>query len=153
METRAQRRRLWYGLGAYILCDALCVGMGMGVPIFCILLGLPLGWLVVQRILPRDMPLARALGRVLAYAALAAAITLVGMALLWLPFARVLFIPGYDLVETGIPMILYEPRASTIGWVVLMVVISPFLQMLTALFGAHLALLWSHRRDGLPARP
>jgi hypothetical protein len=55
--------------------------------------------------------------------------------------AALLFDPSADLVETGIPMILYEPKASLIGWLVLMIVLSPFLQFLMALFGAHLALL------------
>jgi hypothetical protein len=28
----------------YALADIFCLGMGMGVPIFCIVLGLPAGW-------------------------------------------------------------------------------------------------------------
>ena len=31
-------------LGIYVFVDIICIGMGMGVPFFCILLGLPLGW-------------------------------------------------------------------------------------------------------------
>ena len=30
--------------------DIVCVGAGMGVPIFCILLGLPVGWYIARRI-------------------------------------------------------------------------------------------------------
>jgi hypothetical protein len=33
-------------------------------------------------------------------------------------------------------MILYTPRASFIGWIILMVLISPFLQFLMTLFGS-----------------
>jgi hypothetical protein len=47
-----------------------------------------------------------------------------------------LFEPGRDIANFGIPMILYEPLASFIGWIVLMVLISPLLQVLTTVFGA-----------------
>jgi hypothetical protein len=51
------------------------------------------------------------------------------------------FDPVADLANFGIPLILYDPTASFIGWLALMIVISPFLQFLMALFGAHLTLL------------
>jgi hypothetical protein len=58
-----------------------------------------------------------------------------------------LFDPGADLANFGIPLILYEPRASFIGWLVLMIVISPVLQLLTTLLGSHLALIrWARKR-------
>jgi ABC-type spermidine/putrescine transport system permease subunit I len=34
----------------YILVDLICIGAGMGVPLFCILLGFPLGWYITKRI-------------------------------------------------------------------------------------------------------
>jgi hypothetical protein len=47
-------------------------------------------------------------------------------------------------------MILYEPRASFIGWLVLMILISPVLQMLTTLFGSYLTLLgWLGKEEKL----
>ena len=46
------------------------------------------------------------------------------------------------------PLILYEPLASFIAWLVLMIVISPFLQFLMTLFGSHLTLLWWLSRSG-----
>ena len=47
-------------------------------------------------------------------------------------------------------MILYEPLASFIGWQVLMVLISPFLQLLTTLFGSYLAILgWLNKGTDL----
>ncbi len=36
-------KRRW-ALLLYAALDVICVGAGMGVPIFCILLGLPVGW-------------------------------------------------------------------------------------------------------------
>ncbi len=55
--------------------------------------------------------------------------------------------PAADLANFGIPPILYEPRASFIGWLVLMIAISPVLQLLTTLLGSHLALIrWATKR-------
>lgn len=75
-------------------------------------------------------------------AALTSAFTFVGMAVIWGRCIAMLFDPTADLANFGIPLILYEPAASFIGWVVLMIAISPFLQFLMTLFGAHLAWLW-----------
>ena len=55
--------------------------------------------------------------------------------------------PQADLANFGIPMILYGPQASFIGWLVLMIVISPFLQLLATLFGAHVTMLVWLRSD------
>ena len=41
----------------------------------------------------------------------------------------------------GHPFILYDPKISFIGWLVLMMFISPFLQLLTTIFGSYLTLL------------
>ena len=35
----------------YIIIDVLCVGLGMGVPFFSIILGFPVGWYLAKRIL------------------------------------------------------------------------------------------------------
>lgn len=115
--------------------------MGMGVPIFSILLGFIAGWLAVKFIINQISDPAQVLARVLTYAIVMAGFTFLAMLLVWGPFASNLFDPAKDLANTGIPMILFEPRASFIGWIVLMVVISPFLQLLTILFSAYLTLL------------
>ena len=127
----------------FILLDTVCVGMGMGVPFFCILFGFIVGWFLVKAITIPYTDILQVLQKVLRYAILAAGITCVEMLLLWLPLASYFFNPTKDLAETGIPMILYEPRASLIGWIILMIVISPFLQLLTILFSAHLTIIWS----------
>jgi len=125
----------------YIIVDTLCIGMGMGVPFFCILFGFIVGWLIANAITLTVVDVAQVFQKVLKYSILTSAFTLLGMIILWVPFARYLFDPTMDLANTGIPMILYEPQASFIGWIVLMVLISPFLQLLTTLFGAYLALI------------
>ncbi len=35
-------------LGVFVVVDTICMGMGMGVPIFNILLGIPVGWYVAE---------------------------------------------------------------------------------------------------------
>lgn len=129
-------------LAIFALLDLLCAGMGMGVPIFCILLGFPVGWYIARRITTRPFDTRQMLSETLAGAVLTSAFTFAGMALLWGRCISMLFDPGADLANFGIPQILYEPLASFIGWLVLMIVISPFLQLLMTLFGSHLTLLW-----------
>jgi hypothetical protein len=68
------------------------------------------------------------------------------MAVLWGPVTTMLFDPAADLANFGIPMILYEPLPSFIAWLVLMIFISPFLQLLTTLFASYLTLTVSTRR-------
>jgi len=133
-------RPLW-AFGIFALLDIICIGMGMGVPIFCILFGFLVGWFAVKYITATIAPIPQVFRRVLLYATLTASVTLLGMVVIWGPTISFLFDPGRDLANTGVPMILYEPMASFIGWLVLMIVISPFLQLLTTLFGAYLALL------------
>lgn len=134
-------RPLW-AFGIFVLLDIICIGMGMGVPFFCILFGLLVGWYIVRYITTTDTEIRSIFSKTLLYASVTAAISLFGMLMIWAPFAAsYLFDRGKDLANTGVPMILYEPLASFIGWLVLMIVISPFLQLLTTLFGSYLALL------------
>ena len=124
----------------FVVLDIICIGMGMGVPIFCILFGFLIGWFSVKYITTTTTEVRQVFRKVLLYALATSAVTLLGMIAIW-GFVTYLYGPGKDLANAGIPMILYEPLASFIGWIVLMVVISPFLQFLTTLFGSHLAML------------
>ena len=135
--------KLGWALAIFAFVDIVCTGMGMGVPIFCILLGLPVGWYIARRITTRPFDTRQMLSKMLLGAALTSAFTFVGMTLIWARCIVMLFDPTADLANFGIPLILYEPLASFIGWLVLMIVISPFLQFLMTLFGAHLTWLWS----------
>ena len=133
--------------GIYVFLDIICIGMGMGVPFFCILFGLPVGWYIVKRLTAEPAEMLTVFRKTLLYAAIAAAVTCLGMILIWGTLCVVtLSNPATDFVETGVPMILYEPKASFIGWIVLMIIISPGLQLLTTLFASHLTLLgWLNR--------
>jgi hypothetical protein len=125
----------------FILADVVFIGMGMGVPFFCILMGIPLGWFLVLYVTARNNDVRGVMWKVLVYAAIAAGITVMGMLIIWVPLSTMLFEPGNDLSTSGVPLILYEARASLIGWLALMIVISPVLQLLTTLLGAYLTLL------------
>lgn len=85
-----------------------------------------------------------------AYAIITSAFTVLLMAIIWLPAVLMLSDPTADLANYAIPMILYEPLASFIGWLVLMILISPFLQMLMTLFGAQVTLWLSKSKPAAP---
>ncbi len=140
--------KIGWALAIFAFLDTICMGLGMGVPIFCILFGLPVGWYIARRIATRPFDTRRMLSKMLLGAALTSAFTFVGMALLWGPWIARLFDPAANLANLGAPLILYEPVASFIGWLVLMIVISPFLQLLMTLLGSHLTLLWWLSRSG-----
>lgn len=125
----------------YVLIDLLCVGVGMGVPIFCILLGFPVGWYSTRRAVIGSKEIKDVLQKVLAYSITTSLFTLIIMAVIWGPTILMFFDPKADFKNFGIPMILYSPRISFIGWEVLMILISPFLQLLTTIFTAYLTLV------------
>lgn len=140
--------RIGWAFALFAFLDILCVGLGMGVPIFCILLGLPVGWYLARRIMPGARSTEQMLRKLLLGAALTSTLSLLLMAVLWGPSVAMLFDPAADLAEFGIPLILYEPLASFVGWLVLMIVISPFLQFLMTLFASHVTVLWQLSRSG-----
>lgn len=124
----------------YIAADLVCVGMGMGVPIFCIGLGFPVGWYIATRAIRVSSNVRQILRTVLLHAVATCLVTFVLMALLWGPTIQLLFDPTFDVANFGIPLILYDPTLSFVGWLVLMIFISPFLQLLTTLFSSYLTL-------------
>jgi len=130
-----------WALPVYLAADVVAVALGMGVPFFSILLGIPVGFVSAWRASRHARPTRAVLGRLLGEAALTAAFTFGLMAIIWGRVVPMLFDPSADLANFGIPMILYEPRASFVGWLVLMIVISPFLQVLVTLFAAVLTLI------------
>ena len=125
---------------AYIVIDGLCAALGMGVPFFCILLGFSVGWFGAARAWHFVPGHVGAMKRSLRYALLTSLVTLVIMAVAW---GRL------------VPLLLYEPKASLIGWLVLMILISPFLQFLMTMFGSFVTLLFVFNRwpEGPPRVP
>ncbi len=136
-----------WALAVFIVLDTICVGMGMGVPIFCILLGFLVGWYIARMVIATTGQIREVLRKLLLHAALTSAFTFVVMTVIWGRCIPMLFDPSTDFADFGIPLILYDPRASFIGWLILMIGVSPFLQLLATLFGSHLTLLNWLQRD------
>jgi hypothetical protein len=57
-----------------------------------------------------------------------------------------LFDPKADFKNFGHPMILYDPKLSFIGWLVLMIVISPFLELMASIFSSFITLKFDSRK-------
>lgn len=135
------RKNLWFYI-LFAVLDLIAVGAGMGVPIFAILLGFAIGWvapIVYKELLPETLSILR---RSLVVALLYSALTMILMLAIWSPSLAKLWDPTFDVANYGIPMILYEPRASFIGWMVLMILISPVLQFLVIVSVAALRIAW-----------
>lgn len=124
----------------YILIDIICVGAGMGVPIFCILLGFPLGWYITQRVTASTEQLYQKYYKIFKFSLLASIFTFILMLVIWGRTVPKFFDPSFDFQNFGLPDILYDPKISFIGWHILMIIISPFLQLLTTIFTAFLIL-------------
>jgi len=130
-----------------VLADFLFVGMGMGIPILNIAFGFIVGWYLMRWISVGTREPGEMLRSLLKYSCISAGVTFLGMAVIWGWSVKMLFDPHADIVDFGIPMILFEPRMSLIGWLALMIVISPFLQLLTTVFAGDLTFLWLYRRE------
>ena len=150
MNRLQEIKPLWAWL-IYALLDTIYVGLGMGVPFFTILFGFVVGWTIALRIGPEEQDIRVTLRKVLRCAALTSGFTLLLMAILWGRTIALLFDPAADLANFGIPMILYEPRASFIGWIVLMIFISPFLQFLMTVLGSVVTLSRRSREKAAPS--
>lgn len=135
-------RKFLMPLLVFVLLDLFAVGVGMGIPIFAICLGFVAGWFFPSILLNASSNLRQLLRLCLAAACLTSVFTFLLMLIIWGPLTRMLFDPSADIANFGIPMILYEPTASFIGWIVLMIVISPFLQAISSVFTSSLRLVW-----------
>lgn len=130
----------------YIILDLLCIGpFGMGVPFFSIIIGFPVGWYLAKRIYQPDLSVKILLKRIFKYAIITSGFTLILMLFIWGMFFPMLWDVNADFANFGIPMILYNPKASFIGWMFLMIIISPFLQFLTTIFAANLTMIRSDK--------
>ncbi len=131
----------------YCLADLFAVAMGMGVPIFAILLGFIVGWRIPKSFISENIDARGLLRKCTGMALIDSLFTFLVMLSLWGPSTRLLLNPNSDYVNFGIPMILYQPKASFVGWILLMIVISPFLQMLTILFSSVIRIIFMKTPD------
>ena len=132
--------RLWILLIIYIAICIILAGIGMGVPILNILSGFFIGWFSVLRVEKLYGDMRQKMSLIMIYNTVCAAITMGVMLAIWARTIPMVFAPLAELENFGHPMILFDPRLSFIGWLILMIIISPFLQLLTSVFSAFLAL-------------
>jgi hypothetical protein len=126
----------------YLFLDTLCVGAGMGVPVFAILIGFAVGWFLPRFLPPGPGGAKPSRKSIFRLASLFGGFTFAWMAILWLPALPMLWDPQADLANFGMPLLLFEPGSSFIAWEILVIAISPFLQVLAIIFGADLRLLF-----------
>ena len=131
------------------LLDVFAIGFGMGVPVFAILLGFPVGWWLARQRAAEGVSHS-SMRAALVWAGLLAGVSAVVLAIIWGPQVPNAFDPAFDAKEFGIPLILYTSRASTIGWLLLMMVISPLLQAMAVLTGAVVAFAMKPKQPGEP---
>lgn len=130
----------------YAALDIFCMGLGMGVPFFNILFGFLVGWFIIKWLTIGTSEVNEILMRLFVYSCITAGVTFLVMLLIWGWSASLLAGSEAEMENFGIPQILYEPRMSLIGWLVLMIVISPLLQLLTTVFAGNLTLLSLNRK-------
>uniref|UniRef100_A0A7C4CBL6 Uncharacterized protein n=1 Tax=candidate division WOR-3 bacterium TaxID=2052148 RepID=A0A7C4CBL6_UNCW3 len=151
--TRQTFGQHWLGaLIAYVLLDVLMVAAGLGVPSLCILLGLGVGWFGALRAEFFLQEIGAAMRRVLRYAAITAGVTFLLMVVAWWRYVPPLLDPVVDSGSMGVPLILYDPRLSLIGWLVGMFLVAPLAQFLATLAGAYLTFMFRLRRGWLKFR-
>lgn len=131
----------------YIICDILCVGVGMGVPVFCILFGFLSGWAIIKIIISQTSDLEKILEKSIKYGIVTILVTFLFMLIVWGGAIIVFLHNNYDFKNFGNPLILYDPKLSFIGWLVLMIVISPLLQLLTTVFSFYMTMIYIKKKD------
>lgn len=139
MKSVAAKRFRTAGL-IYAASDLICVALGMGVPVLCIFLGFVVGWFIVVQLSKEDRDLHRLFCRTWKYSLLSVAVTFTIMLVIWGRMFLLLFHTNVDYANIGIPLILYDPKLSFIGWLILMIFISPGLQLLTTIFAAYITI-------------
>ncbi len=131
----------WILILLSILIFTVLSGIGMGVPVLNILFGFVVGWYGTRRAQALYRDRKKRLPKIFIYSLFCAGVTLAIMLAIWGRTIPMIFDPAADLANFGHPMILFDPRISFIGWLVLMIVISPFLQLMASIFSAFITLM------------
>ena len=130
----------------FIVLDVLFAAIGMGVPILNILFGFFIGWYAAVRALNLYPEKTFIMKRTLVYNSFCAGFTFLIMVAIWGSTSILFLNESTDYANFGHPMILYDPKISFIGWLVLMIIISPVLQLLTSVFSSYLTLVFYRKR-------
>jgi hypothetical protein len=131
----------------YILIDIIFAGAGMGVPLFCILSGFPLGWYIAKRVSFSTEQIHQKYYKIFRFSLFAAVFTFIIMLIVWGSAILIHIHSASDIQNFGHPNILYDPEISFYGWLILMVIISPFLQLLVTIFAAFITLIRSEKKQ------
>ena len=139
--------RYWILIIFSVIIFVILSGIGMGVPIMNILFGFLVGWYSTRRVQILYNEQKKRFSKIFIYSLFCAGITLIIMLAIWGTTIQMLFDPTADLANFGHPMILFDPRASFIGWLILMIIISPILQLMTSIFSAFIILMKSRQNS------
>jgi hypothetical protein len=139
--------RYWILIIFSVIIFVILSGIGMGVPIMNILFGFFVGWYSTRRAQILYNEQKKRFSKIFIYSLFCAGITLIIMLAIWGTTIPMLFDPTADLANFGHPMILFDPRASFIGWLILMIIISPILQLMTSIFSAFTILMKSRQNS------
>ena len=144
MKSFLVRYVKWFAF--FGVLDVVATGMGMGVPVVAIALGFPAGYTAARRFGTDDSDTALRFGRVFSAGLLLYGFTMLMMAVIWIPSLVAGIRGSLEITRFGHPFFLYDPRMSFYGWMVLMIFVSPVLQLMAFLSAA----FWSFMR-GIPA--
>jgi prolipoprotein diacylglyceryltransferase len=131
----------------YAILDVIFTGMGMGVPIFCIIFGFVVGWYIARRLIQTHKDKQVVLKKIFRYSLTTVLVTFLLMCIIWGRVVPMIFDPSADFENFGHPFLLYDPKISFIGWLVLMIFISPFLQLLTTIFSSYITLMFTNKEE------
>lgn len=131
----------------YVILDVILTGMGMGVPIFCILFGFVVGWYIARILIQTHESNQVVLKNIFRFSLITVLMTFLLMCIIWGRVVPMIFDPSADFENFGHPFFLYDPKISFIGWLVLMIFVSPFLQLLTTIFGSYIVLMSTNKEE------
>lgn len=138
------KRKIWpfsnIEIILFVFIEFLILGLGMGVPIFNIIFGFFVGWYITRKFLKEIIDLKDLFGKILSTSLITSGFTFLLMLILWGTQIHFFFKENTDFENLGHPFILYDPKISFIGWLILMIFISPFLQLLLTIFSSFLTL-------------
>jgi hypothetical protein len=125
----------------YLVGVLVSVDAGMGMPFCCIGLGFLVGWYLARRELRHANDFSRMLRRATRTAVVTSLFTFLMMAVIWGPRVGMAFGPRANLPSVGLPAILRGAHEGLIIWALVMVIISPLLQLITTVFASQLTFL------------
>jgi hypothetical protein len=123
-----------------LVLNVMLIGLGMGIPILNIIFALPLGYQLSKG---KTGEVRSRLKEMYKMGLIFSLSSIVVLIVIWLPQIKWLIDPSLNIANFGHPFWLYDPLISFIGWIILMVLVAPLLQLLSYIFGGVLAILYT----------